>query len=339
MINLFFVEAPFQLISAHEAAKTVPGKKILIIRKNGQMRNDEQLQRILDKSMSFWDRIVVLNVKRDSFLRTFSFYLNIVPLLYLKLLTICEKGGINVVAMGDFRSGLWNLLYRFFVGKKLWLLDDGIALLNFYGHQKGKLILDPSLLTRHYMGIGRSFLKRRKEGIVFKTFMDLDVYAPFELEKVELVKAFASEKLDDQKVEVDVVYFVGAKLVEENIISSDDYFNICGKVAKHFSSKKVIYFPHRDEDDKSVNEIQKHFGFDVVRPSLPLEFYICQQSVLPNELIGFSSAAICTISAIYPHVSVHLIELDNTILDAEFQAVFDVCHVYIESKCNVVSII
>lgn len=123
MINLFFVEAPFQLISAHEAAKTAVGKNVLVVRKNGQLRNDEQLQRILEKSKPFWNRVVELNVRRDSFFYTFSFYLNIVPLTYLKLITFFEKGGINIVAMGDFRSGIFNLLYKFFTGKALWLLD------------------------------------------------------------------------------------------------------------------------------------------------------------------------------------------------------------------------
>ncbi len=74
MINLFFVEAPFQLIAAHEAAKTTVGKNILVVRKNGQLRNDEQLQRILVKSKRFWDKIVELNVRRDSFLYSFSFF-------------------------------------------------------------------------------------------------------------------------------------------------------------------------------------------------------------------------------------------------------------------------
>ncbi len=208
MINLFFVEAPFQLIAAREAAKTGVGKNILIIRKNGQLRNDEQLQRILIESKSFWDKIFELNVKRDSYLRSFSFYLNIIPLLHLKLLTFFEKGGINVVAVGDFRSGFCNLFYKFFVGKKLWLLDDGIALLNFYTYENNKLTLDPELITRDYMRIGQFFLEQDHEGngIVFKTFMDLSVSDPFKLERIELTNVFASEKSDDQKVDSELVY-------------------------------------------------------------------------------------------------------------------------------------
>ncbi|MBK8188044.1 MAG: hypothetical protein IPK77_12810 [Cellvibrio sp.] len=294
----------------------------------------------MTNSKPIWHRIIVVNVDRDLYLRTFSFYLNIVPLLYLKIFTLLEKGGIDVVAMGDFRSRLWGVIYRFFMGKRLWLLDDGIALLNFYRHEQGRLIMDPALLEREYMQIGRTYLKKNSEGrIVFKTFLTVDTVHPFSSERVDLTKTFAFAKSSSQGIDHNLVFFVGAKLIEEKIMSSNDYMNICAEVARHLPNKKIIYFPHREESNESVTNIKEFMGFEIVRPDLPLEFYVCDQRVLPGSLVGFSSAAICTIADIYPSLDVHLIELNSLNLDAEMREVFDVCHAYIKSLSNVVSII
>ncbi|RYY02232.1 MAG: hypothetical protein EOO53_14475 [Gammaproteobacteria bacterium] len=331
MINLYFVEAPFQLISAQEVAKTVSDKNILIIRKNGHARNEEQLDLILAKSKAQWTRVIQLKINRNSSFIHLLFSLNVFYLFYLKIITLFERGGINIVAIGDYRSGLWRRLYPLFFGKALWFLDDGIALINLYHKKNNNLVFDETLLEHESMGTSRYFIENSSQNskVIFKTFMNIEAPDPFTVENISLTSAFQSEKNKHQTIDNSLVYFVGSKAVDDGILSEADYLEICERGYKQFSDKKVVYFPHREESQAMIDKIKDRFNFDIVRPILPLEFHICQQDIVPSYIAGISSTALCTIAEIYPHIKIYLIDFDRKNLTHDMRISFDACHEYI----------
>ena len=128
------------------------------------------------------------------------------------------------------------------------------------------------------------------------------------------------------------MYFLGAKLVEDNLLDRDGYKRICEKVAKEFSGFRITYLPHRGENDESVNEICKHFGFKLVRLDLPVEFYMCQEAVMPKNVVAVVSAALLTISEIYPAIEITAVDFDRSHLNPSLNAGFDVCFGYLTNK-------
>jgi|GEM_PF-5041052 len=337
MINLFFVEAPFQLIAAIESAKTLVGcKNTLILRKNGHARNDAQLEEMLASSNNNWSSVLILRARKNKLLSSFDFYFSLLALVKLRAACIFERNGIDVVAFGDFRSGLCQALYRFFCGKRLWLLDDGIAALNLFKMQDGEIFFDRNVIDQKDMFVAKLFLKKNNgsESVVLKTFLNIDVSLPFVVEKISLNEAFSAEKIKNQVVESNLVYFVGSKFVEEGILTESDYMEICHKAFLKFNKGTIVYFPHREETDELIEKIRCRFGFKIVRPLLPLEFYVCQQLTLPTAIVGVSSAAICTIANIYPHIKVYLIDFKRDFLPENHQLVFNVCHTYILANAS-----
>jgi len=323
LVNLFMIEAPFQFVSATQAARsTVLGSNILLIRLTGRERNDAQVLSLLNKSGYQWKRIL--------FIDTTNFLKLAYQLLMLKATLLFENKNVNVLAFGDFYSYFSRFFYKLFSYNELWFLDDGIASLNLY-RSKGKgLEVKPEHLqskkVRSYFRKANNF---KSKTIILKTFLNINSMKPFVVDNIDLMDAFLAEKLPDQSKDNKVVYFLGAKLVEAGFLNRIEYWSICERVAQKFSNKKVIYLPHRQESECSVNEISEHFDFDVLRPSLPVEFYLCQLKSIPGEVISICSAALCTIPEVFPEIHVSVINFERSSMNEIDKAGFDLCYQYL----------
>lgn len=324
--NLFLVEAPFQLISAAEASKsTTSGDNYLLIRVTGRLRNDQQLRALLNKVDSNWSRVYVINTTSN--FRAFR------EVIRLKVQFIHEGISVNIIALGDFHSYFASLFCKLFSNYDLWFLDDGIAVLNLYrfgvlGIEVKPLEYQTQKVKRHLCRMGS--LKTSK--ITLKTFLDLPPGGVFEVDQVDLFKAFISEKIACQTFDDELVFFLGAKLVEGGFLDHDAYFVMCKRVVERFDGKKIVYLPHRQEDQFSIDHLSRVFGFYVLRPDLPIEFYLCRQDVIPKHIVSVCSAALCTLPQIFRDMNVHIIDFDKHDLSDEDKDGFDVPYNYIELK-------
>jgi hypothetical protein len=156
-----------------------------------------------------------------------------------------------------------SLIGRFFINKTL--SDDGTKTI--------------SILSR------RSFKK-------YWTFFDVN---DMKVHSFEFIKSFFNvNKLD----ETNLVYFIGQKLVEAQLLENAKYLELLKKVKIQFNNSKIYYFKHRGESDNNLAEIKK-MGFIVKSLDYPIEFHPIEEKIKPSHVIGFFSTALITLNEIY----------------------------------------
>ena len=114
MLNVFYIESPFQLLQAAEFSD-VANSQVFIVRMNGEAKNDRQMKEMV--GLFEISSVVFLKIGNR-----FAAFLHIFPLF---LFFIFSKK----IYFGDENSIFFRILGPFFK-KKLKLLDDGVATLN-----------------------------------------------------------------------------------------------------------------------------------------------------------------------------------------------------------------
>lgn len=333
LVNLFLIEAPFQLVSATQAVKCDPeGARILIVRRTGLTKNDKQVTAVLENVKDQWDTIIHVD--------TTNLFKLIYDLLSIKLRLLFSWNKVNVLALGDFRSLFGRIFCKCFSYNNLWFLDDGIASLDLFHEQDGEIKLKPKhLQSKKIEGYYRSIDSINTPRITLKTFLDVKSEAPFFVEHVNLTDAFLKDKMKKRTFDDNLVFFLGAKLVEAGFLDKKAYFGVCEKVAKTYENKKIVYVPHRQECQSSIAEIVEHFKFDVLELELPVEFYLCGLDCLPRHVVSVCSAALCTIPEIFPEIRVGVVDFERTNMAKTEREGFDLCYSYLffKSKANMLS--
>lgn len=96
----------------------------------------------------------------------------------------------------------------------------------------------------------------------------------------------------------DIIYFIGQKLVETNLIDNKKYLQLLKKVKSNYKDSKLYYFVHRGESKENLTEIKK-MGFIVRSLDYPVEFHPIEEKLKPKYVIGFLSTALIILNEIY----------------------------------------
>jgi len=220
----------------------------------------------------------------------------------------CE--GIDLLFIGDYRPAN----FRHFIGAipeaRVWLLDDGSVT-----HQVVRFRKDansPHLYAKPFARENPLLLARaRASGLRFAEPAALGYFTCYDVDPPPSDEVrthdYAHFRAQYPALEaVPEVWFLGANHVENRFTSSKKYLALLRRVREFYRGEKVVYLPHRGENDKKAASIAK-LGFEVKNFDLPIEIAIGQSGRFPRVLAGIASSAIDNLSVILQdRIEIHL---------------------------------
>jgi hypothetical protein len=96
---------------------------------------------------------------------------------------------------------------------------------------------------------------------------------------------------------VDVVFFVGQPVVDQQYVRSETFVCHMRRVAGHFSGRQLVYVPHPRESEHYVEIVRAEFGFSVQRFCVPIEHAIALGGEVPRSVASFFSSALINLAA------------------------------------------
>lgn len=296
--SLFFVQSPIQLLNAIEAKHFFNIKKChLIIRKNGVQKNDKQLLKVLQYDDTF-DKISFINIKNK-----FQYYKFLI--LFIEL----SKYKFEKVFVGDFYSKVVIFFIKFIQSKKIYLLDDGLQSVAIHKNCKTYNMFS-------YFNLSNNSLKRK----VYKNnFNFLRSYSCIE-----------------NRNTLDKVYFIGAPLVEKNILSISDFIVLMKQIVAYYNKLniEIVYLPHRAENVEKLASLGIN---SIIQPEVPIEFYLIESVLLPSKIASFYSAALYSLKVLFRNkIEITSFYIPNECVDEVFRETLKDCYSFYETEFKVI---
>lgn len=261
---VLLVESPMQLINAIEAKHRFEiEESYLLIRYDGIASNDEHIDYILnsiDNRFSNISKIMLQYGKKN-------------PFKMLEPLMQCLKYNPDYLFLGNYFSGFAKLVKMLYPTRKTIYLDDGAQTTKLYYDNK-----KVNLFSYYF----------------FKELYPERIYVHHNF---EFTKSKLTEK--NQTIDSNTVFFIGAALTENNLISVDNYDKLFSAVVNCYKDYRIVYLPHRFED---ANKYNKYSTVDILKPNMPVELYLLQLNELPRKVVSFYSAALYTINSLFGNV-------------------------------------
>jgi len=91
---------------------------------------------------------------------------------------------------------------------------------------------------------------------------------------------------------VDVVFFVGQPVVDQQYVWVDTFVRHMRRVADHFSGRQLVYVPHPRESERYIELVRAEFGFPIQRFLVPIEYAIALGGDVPCSVASFFSSAL-----------------------------------------------
>lgn len=228
-------------------------------------------------------------------------YLNISK-FYLVLLK--HKFSNPDIFVGDIRPKVLSILRSCFDKTKIYIMDDGIASLSLY-----------------------------------KKYKSYNFYSFLDLEDTKLVKNSFShlhEKSDGEKIYNDkIVYFFGAPIVEKGGISNEYFIERIHEIIKYYQKLKIkfIYVMHREENVSKLDFIGKD---NIIQFDIPIEVQFLRSSELPQNIASFYSAALITLTKMFPNIIATSFYIQNEQVNEPFKNNIENCYVYYKKLFKIV---
>lgn len=293
MKNLYIVSSPFQCISAMEA-KTQLGldDNILIAiyySKDGE-KTYEQMREVF--KLSRWDEVIEIGLEKKK-----SKYFE-----YLSIIKKLKKDTYNIIFTGHFGQ-FQNILLSNLKTNQVFALDDGAATLRWHKSELNPNIENQikfskkiKMLRYSLLGLKTDFDRKK---INYFTMFDLEPYYGETIIQNQFIfmKTFVANKKTDNEI----VYFIGQALYDEKIIEKKVYFDYLEKIKRYLvaQNKKIIYIPHRREENLEDLSYLRDDYFEIQRLPTSVEIYLLGLDVLPCGIYSFYSTALFSIYKIF----------------------------------------
>jgi len=269
--NLYYIESPFQLLSAFENIVYYKKKYKIIIRLNENEINNYQLKHIA-KYLAL-KNIYYIEIKEK---KSLSDYINIIKVMKNILLSECSD-----IYFGNYNSIVFKLLFKY-LKNNIYLMDDGIGTLTVYEKLKKKLVK-----------------------IKLYTMFNLNKTSLLDIETHKFENLRSYFKKNTKSVQKDI--FIGTQFVNYGFVDEIDYMNSI-KLSISLSNSKILYFPHRNESRNLIDKIRALEGIEVVDIKLPLEYYLLECDFIPKNIFTLLSTAVFSINIFYPESRITLIK-------------------------------
>lgn len=286
MQGLFYVEAPFQLISAFEAIKVYKLDYYHIYIRLSK-HNDTQLKNVVTILFDDISNISYFYIENHN--RSVKDYL--VALKYY-IYAIFQKVKYDYVFIGNYESKFLSVIIKVIDKSKIVLLDDGVK--TFAIQKKFTDENSYNLFT-----MLKSIKPLRHQSIICHNFVNI---------KHSLIQK--NQKKYDRNQSI---LFLGSKMVEVGIISKDEYLEHLVNVLKAHMEVFIIYIPHRGEDIDKLHILEDEYhNFKIKVVDLPIELYILDEFSLNDikYVISFYSAALISLKLMYSDIKVYCLAFD-----------------------------
>lgn len=130
---------------------------------------------------------------------------------------------------------------------------------------------------------------------------------------------FLHDDYTNLKVLDDEVWICGTNHVEANLARANEYAKLCETVRKWFPKKRIVYFPHRREDETKIQSICRKIRAEHQTFKYGLEEYIAHNGARPHKLIVFGSTVADTLSRAFRtnHSVLVVVPRDNYFTEAD----------------------
>ncbi len=314
--NLFIVNSPLQLLNAIEAVYKFNLKNLLLVAIYNRSENNKNQMENKIKEFSF-DEVVRFTPKKG------SKYIG-----YIRLINQLKEYQYDNVFTGELEDPSFRVLVANIKKEKLFLLDEGTSTIVDYETKikKNKFNkLEYKLIRYLFAG----FNLKLKDTINFFTYYDFEPLDGGDVIRNRLEymrKDFKQNSVDYS----DTLFFLGKPLF---IFSDKNEFDIVlQNVLQKYKSKKIVYFPHKDESDtiKNIKKICKDIEF--LEINQPIEEYFLKNGIYPKHIISCSSTALITTKILFDECSVEYIKIKNPNTNLDYMKNSDIIYNYFEKN-------
>jgi hypothetical protein len=92
---------------------------------------------------------------------------------------------------------------------------------------------------------------------------------------------------------------IGQPLIENKLITKEEYFKIIKKIVFENNNNSILYCPHRKESEDNVNQILQIRGVDSFNSISSIEVFLIKNNICPKKVVGFTSTALITLDKIF----------------------------------------
>lgn len=214
-----------------------------------------------------------------------------------------DRQGVEKIFIGDYSiASMRHIVNTLKVKERnVFLLDEGLRVYRNYR----------TAVSRKKKGTGYIFdvnkWKYFVASLIFSYRMEelkaFSYFSSWDLPETEEMKVYKNDfrhlkKNIDNLEKSSSVYFLGAPWLDRKLIDPDVLFAYYKKIKEHFSGRKIVYVPHRDEQQKYIDFLAENTGFEIVNFHLPIEYVICFLGPVPSAIASFHSSALQTCSNI-----------------------------------------
>lgn len=299
--SVFFVESPFQLISAIEAANHFGTRhNFLLINYSRFASNNRQIDALL--SFFKWDRVIKFKYR---FFRSFTEFLIIPYVARMK------KTKFRYVFIGEPRQRVLQTLLYNLAYEDAYLLDDGniTPLIQKIIEKERDLRKTVTKLDT----VGNTIRE------LYYKLWRIDEYAyvpnwftcfniPALNEEQQIVKnefLFFKTLNNKERKNTDNlgsdVFFIGGRLAESGIISEEDEIEFVKQIADYYyksNGVKMYYCVHRRESEEKLAKLATLNNVRLRRAEFPLEVDLLVKGERVNFVCTFFSSALHTLKLI-----------------------------------------
>lgn len=109
------------------------------------------------------------------------------------------------------------------------------------------------------------------------------------------------------------LFFFGSKLSEARNIHLKDELYILSKVPELYLNYKLIYIPHRDENNDKLNSISK-LGFEIKSLNKPAEVYFDEITTMPETVLSYYSTVLYSCYIRFNNIEIKSINIESYLL-------------------------
>jgi len=311
--SIFFVESPLQFNNAVTLIKLKKLVPVIVVRLNGEIDNDRQLS---DLTLNFSGALKFINIKKSDKLALFY------SIIRLTLFFTSLKWRACRCFLGDWRS-IWMKAVAYSISpSKVNVIDDGFATLTVLNQ------LEKKITTK------RSLFECKRFRPTFYT------YFPVESDVLNVINLRSKNSNSSMVKEItDTIMFIGAPLVEKQIINCADYLFYISKALSKYPEnqfKNIEYIPHRAEHSDNYNQVAALDNrVSIKKLDQPIEDYIKKNREVPAVLLSFYSTALYNLSEYSEQSTAVAIYLPFNIISNKYRTQIENVYQFFESKSKV----
>lgn len=210
-----------------------------------------------------------------------------------------DFSALDVVLLGDYRPMSFRQFLQFTQnpGIETVLLDDGsVSRYVMAFRSQGLYVEEVARGLSSYLGPDDPFKAMEPTSLTYFSIYEEQLN---QVDSIVKNRQFDGEGFADFVIRDDEVWVCGVNHVEAGLARQDEFLSMCARVKSWFPGKRLVYFPHRREDDEKVELACKIMGAEISTYRYGIEEYTLTSKCKPHRAIVFGSTVADTLSRIF----------------------------------------